>query len=406
MRRLPVAITALVGASVVLASVALAAQSFGPPTKLGGGRSTAFGWSVAVSGDGRTALVGEPKKAGRVFAYARTATGWHIQGKPIVPSGASGYRPSVGSSVALSRDGNVALVAGEGNAGTGAVWVFRRSATTWSQDGPTLSDPAAPHFAAFGFSVALSADGKTALIVEMRGAAGGDDRAFIYVRSASGWSQQATLTPSDQVAYTGHSGSDIGSGALSADGSAVILGGPGENTTMGAVWIFRRSGASWSQEAGPLTPNDQIGNSHFGLGVALSADGSLALVGGYADNAKRGAIWMFRRTGTSWTQYGKKFSGLVPGAESRFFGGTVGLSNAGTTAVVGVNDLHGKATDAVVLQRKRTGWVVVQTISEPHAGIFGNVMNIAVSADAKTIVLGSPGDYRHKGEAWITTADS
>jgi hypothetical protein len=71
-----------------------------------------------------------------------------------------------GVSVALSGDGNRAVVGGEGNDGSaGAAWVFTRSAGVWSQHGPKLVGTGAVGNAYQGSSVALSADGIPPLLV-------------------------------------------------------------------------------------------------------------------------------------------------------------------------------------------------------------------------------------------------
>ena len=68
-------------------------------------------------------------------------------------------------SVALSADGNTALVGGwKDNSTKGAAWVFTRSGGAWSQQGPKLTGGGEAGEGGFGTSVALSADGNTALI--------------------------------------------------------------------------------------------------------------------------------------------------------------------------------------------------------------------------------------------------
>jgi hypothetical protein len=80
---------------------------------------------------------------------------------------------SQGWSVALSGDGNAALVGGHNdNADAGAVWVFKRNGGNWSQDGHKLVGSGAVGSAQQGSSAALSADGKTAAI------GGASDNAF------------------------------------------------------------------------------------------------------------------------------------------------------------------------------------------------------------------------------------
>jgi hypothetical protein len=70
-----------------------------------------------------------------------------------------------GAAVSLSADGNTAIIGGNGdNDFIGAAWVFTRSAGVWSQQGPKLVGSGFVRNAAQGVSVALSADGNTAII--------------------------------------------------------------------------------------------------------------------------------------------------------------------------------------------------------------------------------------------------
>ena len=67
--------------------------------------------------------------------------------------------------MALSADGNTALIGGYGDdGGKGAAWVFTRSGSAWTQQGAKLTGSGETGNGQFGTSVALSADGNTALI--------------------------------------------------------------------------------------------------------------------------------------------------------------------------------------------------------------------------------------------------
>ena len=110
--------------------------------------------------------------------------------------------------------------------------------------------------------------------------------------------------------------------ALSADGSTAIVGGPGPNNVdrdrspsrgpAGAAWIFIRRGGVWAQQGGKLVgTTDAPGGGLFsqGAAVALSADGNTAIVGGPSDNRTTGAAWVFVRSGSAWEQQGDKLVG-------------------------------------------------------------------------------------------------
>ena len=91
--------------------------------------------------------------------------------------------------------------------------------------------------------------------------------------------------------------------------NTALIGGPDDNSLVGAAWVFTRSGATWTQQGPKLTGSDETGAGEFGTSVALSADGNTALIGGPSDNDRLGAAWVFTRSGSTWTQQGAKLTG-------------------------------------------------------------------------------------------------
>ena len=71
--------------------------------------------------------------------------------------------------------------------------------------------------------------------------------------------------------------------ALAANGNSGLIGGPGDDSFIGAAWVFTRSGSAWTQQGSKLTDNGQgTDGPRFGHSVALSANGNTALIGGPA----------------------------------------------------------------------------------------------------------------------------
>ena len=103
--------------------------------------------------------------------------------------------------------------------------------------------------------------------------------------------------------------------ALSADGKTALIGGPSRSDS-GAAWVFTRSGGTWDQQGGKLTGGS--GDGRFGCCVALSADGTTALFGGPFDDGSKGAAWAFTRSGASWQQEGSKLTGSGESGNSTF----------------------------------------------------------------------------------------
>src|SRR5207248_4098866 len=189
----------------------------------------------------------------------------------------------------------------------GAAWVFTRSHGIWTQQGNKLIGTTSEYGGGLwsqGASVAVSADGTTAIV-------GGpsDNRttgaAWVFTRSGAVWTQQGNKLIGSGA---GDPSSPPGQGmsvAVSADGNTVILGGWAAE----AAWVFTRNGSVWIQQGKKLTGAGAVGNARQGMSVALSADGNTAIVGGWSDNSKTGAAWVFTRNGGAWTQQGKKLVG-------------------------------------------------------------------------------------------------
>lgn len=214
------------------------------------------------------------------------------QGSKLVGDGERGSG-AFGYAVAVSADGKTALIGAPANNGEeGAVWVFTRSGSTWHQQAAKLTGSDEHGKSQFGFRLALSADGNTALIAGPL-----DDNktgaAWVFVRSGSSWKQQG----SKLVGTNGRGHPLLGfSVALSADGNTALIGGPLDNDNAGAAWTFNRSGRTWKQQTTKMTGRCEIG---FGETAALSATGKTALIGCSGDRGGQGTVWAFTRSGTS-----------------------------------------------------------------------------------------------------------
>jgi PKD domain-containing protein len=294
------------------------------------------GNSVALSADGNTAIVGgtaDNAIAGAVWVFTRSGGVWAQQGQKLVGSGATGAAAQ-GGAAALSADGNTAIVAGfSDNNTTGAVWVFTRTGGVWSQQGQKLVGSGAIGKALQGRGVALSGDGNTAMVGGINDSSG-VGAAWVFTRSAGVWTQQgAKLVGSGFVDDGTSDVSEGNSVALSSDGNTAIIGGPNDNTLTGAAWVFTRTGGVWTQQGSKLIGTGSGGKARQGSSVAVSGDGNTAIVGGSADSGGPGATWVFTRSAGVWTQQGSKLVGS--GGVNADQGAAVALSTDASTLVVG-----------------------------------------------------------------------
>ncbi len=362
--------------------------------------STIFhGYSVALSSDGNTAIVGgigDNANAGAAWVYNRSGGVWTLEAK-LFGSGATG-NASQGFSVALSADGNTAIVGGIGdNTNAGAAWIFTRSGGVWTQQGNKLVGTGAVGNAQQGVAVSLSADGNTAIV------GGNRDNNFagavwVFTRNGSVWSQQGNkLVVSDAI---GNSRFGI-SLDLSSDGNTIIVGGHTDNINAGAAWIFTRNGNSWSSQT-KLIGSNAVGSARFGRSVSISSDGNTAIVGGYEDDAAKGAVWVYTRSGNSWTQQGSKLVGTgATGNASQGF--SISLSADGNTAVVGGIDDNAFAGATWVFTRSGGVWSQSgnKLFGSGAVGIANQGGAVAISQDGNTIIVGGISDNTNMGAAWV-----
>jgi phosphodiesterase/alkaline phosphatase D-like protein len=374
-----------------------------------------FGSSVALSSEeGATALIGSPSDNGLVgaaWAFTRSVSTWTQQGEKItggaeIGAGESGGKGEFGYSVAVSANGNTALIGGRGTLGVGAAWVFTRSGSTWTQQGEKLLGGGESGAGEFGYSVALSSDGNTALI------GGPSDNAkvgaaWVFTREGSIWTKQgAKLTGSGEIGAV-----ELGSSvALSSDGNTALIGGPGDNGKVGAAWVFTRSGSTWTQQGAKLhlffEGSGEIGAGEVGSSVALSPDGNTALLGGPGNNGKVGAAWVFTRSGSTWTLQGATLTGSGEIGSGQF-GSSVALSSKeGNTALIGALADNGKVGAAWVFTRSGSTWTQqgskLTGSGEIGTGEFGS--SVALSSEpGNTALIGGPGDNSRVGAAWVFT---
>ncbi|ACY13317.1 Integrin alpha beta-propellor repeat protein [Haliangium ochraceum DSM 14365] len=348
------------------------------------GAEDRFGGSVAVSGDtlavgaygedsGATGVGGDQDDnsaagSGAVYVFRRTGTGWAQEA--YLKASNTGAYDGFGGRVAMSgdtlavgaryEDSGATGVGGDQDdnsaAGSGAVYVFRRTGTAWTQEAYLKASNTGASDT-FGYSVAVSGDTlAVGAYGEDSGATGvgGDqddnsavDSGAVYVfrRTGTGWGQEAYLKASNTGAYdyfgisVAVSGDTLAVGAYGEDSGATGVGGDQDDNSAvdsGAVYVYRRTGTGWGQEA-YLKASNTGAYDYFGISVAVSGDtlavgayredsGATGVGGDQDDNSASGsgAVYVFRRTGTGWAQEAY-LKASNTGADDRF-GDSVAVS--------------------------------------------------------------------------------
>jgi hypothetical protein len=215
----------------------------------------------------------------------------------------------------------------------GSAYIFVRSGSGWTQQAQLLATGGAAGDW-FGFSVAIS--GETAVVgaaYDNVGANTDQGSAYVFVRSGSVWTQQT------QLLSTGGAAGDAFGVSVGISGETAVIGADldavGANSEQGSAYVFTRSGNVWTQQTA-LTATDGTAFDRFGHSVAIS--GNTIVVGAYFDsvgaNVAQGSAYVFTRSGSLWTQQAP--SRAANGAGDDRFGVSVAVS--GNTAVVGAHN--------------------------------------------------------------------
>jgi hypothetical protein len=356
------------------------------------GSNTLFGQSIDVSADGNTAIVGSSNSFS--FFY-RLNDIWQQLGSSIPTNNTP--------QVAISADGNTAVI-GDASSSVGvwgALYVYVKSNGTWLKQGNTIvATGYAGNYNGGVSSVDISANGNVIIASNKNdntnnlGSSVG--AAWIFTRSNGIWTQQGNkLVATDLV--QGTFGSVFGSSvSISADENTVSIGAAGDNNGQGATWIFSKSNGTWTQQGSKLIGTGGNIYDRQGSGISLNADGtSLAIVGSRSGN---GFIWVFNKSGNNWVQDGNVF-----GLNGPSILGSVSITADGKTVIVGSTDDNNNVGAAYIFTRNNgNSWTQVgyKLIGKGFLGQAQQGASVSISADGTTILVGGSTDDNYKGAFW------
>lgn len=389
-----------------------------------------LGWSVGVSGD--TVVVGSPfddsgavgvngspnstsaPDSGAAYVYVRSGSSW-VQQAYLKASNAEA-NDQFGSAVAISGDTIVIGAANEGSSANvvdgnqlnnnaplaGAAYVFVRNGTSWTQQA-YLKASNAELFDEFGTSIAVSQD--TVVVGAYResssssgvggnqldNSAGFAGAAYVFRRSGATWIQEAYLKGSGLPARFG--------GSVSVSGDTAVVGAEGEGSTgSGAAYVFQRSGSTWTSSAQMLASNPGAGDA---FGCSVGVDGDTVVVGAFKERssaievdgdqtddsaADRGAAYVFSRSGGSWSQTAYLKPYTSP---ANLFGKSVAVS--GNKVLVGASsdpNHLGWTGAAYVFATDGSKWAP-QAYLWPSHGDDNDQFGWAADISGETVVVGA-----------------
>ena len=286
----------------------------------------------------------------------------------------------------------------------GAAYIFNRTNGIWSQQAYVKSSPvhgtSNEWYDNFGAAMAMS--GNTLVVGELGSfpsiLCGNSGAAYVFVRTNNVWSEQAQLLQKCGA-------EERFGGSVAISGNTIVVGAPGEDSSAsgvngdedddslggsGAAYVFVRSAGNWTQQA-YLKASRPDGGDGFGDSVAIFGD--KVAVGATGEDSKAtgwngnqginakfdsGAVYVFARVGTSWSQHGYFKASNTDGKDA--FGSRLAISSDDTIFVsapneasnaVGVNgnqddDSAAKAGAVYALAASPFPCVVYSTRSDPN----------------------------------------
>jgi hypothetical protein len=361
-----------------------------------------FGTSVAINGN--TIIVGAYSDdigssifQGSAYVFVRSGSSWTEQAKLVASDG--GSDDFFGKSVAIHQDTIVvgAYADDISSEDQGSAYVYVRSGGIWSEQQKLIASNATEHNL-FGNAVSIIGD----TIVVGSPFTPQQGSAYVFVRSSGVWTEQQILIASDGE------DSDLFGNVVSISGDTIVVAAEqdrvGSNWAQGSVYVFVRSGSSWTEQA-KLVASDGMPNDRFGCSVAVSGD--TIVVGAYqhdvGSNSLQGSAYVFTQSGNSWTQ--AQELAATDGAAGDLFGSAVAISGSSIAVGSPRDDLGTSSYDFGSVCVFAT-WSQKQKLMADEKSA-GDYLGSSVAISGNTIVVGAYrddiGSNSDQGSAYVFT---
>jgi len=377
-----------------------------------------FGRTNAISADGTMLIVGAPNydtglsNQGAWYYFTRSGSTWTQQQFITTVTGGLSAQNHLGDNLDMSSDGTYAAIGAWYNGGVGKIHVYTRSGNTWTEQA-ALSASDNNSSGNFGKSVKINSNGNYIVSSDTTIPGTGYGTAYIFARSGSTWSEQAKIThpgSSSNYDYFGFPGE------INSDGTQALFGcqwRDDNGTQSGAVYAYSRSGSTWTYNQ-TIFASDASAQSYFGNSISMDDAGDYVVIGANREDtagSDAGAVYVFTRSGNTWTQQQRiGMPGLASGTPN--FGTHVNMNSTGTFMTVSAPFYDGNsgalANSGVVYLYERSGstWSLAYTFEDSPleaSSSYGSGDN-SVSSDGSYVVISRNTVNTNTGELHIYNA--
>jgi len=249
----------------------------------------------------------------------------------------------------------------------------------------------------FGYSVSISANGDIIAIGAPENDTNGHSSGHVRIYE----NNQGTWTKIGSDIEGDFNGNKLGTAvSISSTGNLVAIGAPGysgANAESGMVRIYSNVNNTWTPLGNDMYGKPLIGNQiaeRFGTTVSLSADGNTVAVGMPTNSTIglfQGIVRVYQNVSGVWTQAGQD---IVGEKVQDYSGGSIALSNNGSTLAVGAyaNDGNGTTSGHVRVYENIQGvWTQIGADINGDAAYSEAGRGVDLSADGKIVAVGAPG---------------
>jgi hypothetical protein len=237
----------------------------------------------------------------------------------------------------------------------------------------------------FGYVVNITPDGTRAFISSLyNGDSNLTNPGIVYIYTV----ENNSLIYEDQLISVDPASNEFYGNSLASsnDGSVLVVGCSEDNysgySKSGSIYIYERTGVSWTQIQQIFNPNP-INDGGFGHSVSISGDGNTIVVGAPFDSLQRGTTYVYEKTGLSWTLIATLFP---PGPTGLFQTGyNVKISKDGTRIISGC--YWGIGDKCSVYFNNNGVWEFEANLNTSSS--FGNGFNVSINENGNTIAIGS-----------------